>query len=100
MPMTMNSTETKMLTEKAEILKALSHPVRLCIVRNLVEIGGCNVSKMQNCLAMPQSTISQHLTKLKAAEIIEGKRTGTEITYQVTHQDAINIVKTVIPQII
>lgn len=67
----------------AEILKALGHPVRLCIVRGLIESNGCNVTKMQDCLNMPQSTISQHLAKLKAAGIIEGDRKGLEITYRV-----------------
>ena len=47
--------------EISEVLKALAHPVRLCIVRGLLEKGGCNVCHMQECLGMPQSTTSQHL---------------------------------------
>ncbi len=85
------------LEEKAELLKALAHPVRLCIVLNLIEAGGCNVSKMQGCLAMPQSTISQHLSKLKAYGIVEGKRSGTEITYYTVNPDAIKVIKTLLP---
>jgi hypothetical protein len=34
--------------EKTELLKVLAHPVRLCIVKNLLEKGATNVSKMQN----------------------------------------------------
>ncbi len=67
----------------SEIFKALGHPIRLCIVRGLIETEGCNVTKMQDCLNIPQSTISQHLAKLKAAGIIEGDRKGLEITYRV-----------------
>lgn len=67
----------------AEMLKVLAHPVRLCIVKGLLEKGECNVSYMQDCLAAPQSTISQHLQKLRAAGIIEGKRNGLEINYSV-----------------
>jgi len=88
--------ELKKYEEKAELLKALAHPVRLCIVKNLCETGGCNVTKMQNCLAMPQSTVSQHLSKLKALGIVEGKRHGTEIVYCVVHPDAITIINSLI----
>ncbi|HBC96666.1 MAG TPA: transcriptional regulator [Clostridium sp.] len=69
--------------EKAEILKVLAHPVRLCIVRGLMERGTCNVSNMQHCLEIPQSTLSQHIQKLKAARIIEGRRNGLEINYRI-----------------
>lgn len=84
--------EKRNLEEKAELLKALAHPVRLCIVKKLVDTGGCNVSKMQACLVMPQSTVSQHLSKLKSLGIVEGNRNGTEIIYAVIHPDAINII--------
>lgn len=57
--------DAKKLNEKAELLKVLAHPVRLCIVKGLLENGGCNVTYMQNCLNAPQSTVSQHLQKLK-----------------------------------
>lgn len=44
----------------AELLKALAHPVRLCIVKGLMD-KKCNVTHMQDCLELPQSTISQHI---------------------------------------
>lgn len=68
----------------AEQLKALAHPVRLCIVKGLLESGGCNVSHMQSCLDAPQSTVSQHLQKLRSAGIIRGRRNGLEVTYSVS----------------
>lgn len=70
----------------AELLKVLAHPVRICIVKGLLEKGECNVSHMQNCLDMPQSTISQHLQKLKSAGIIEGDRNGLQINYHVSNK--------------
>lgn len=72
--------------ESAEFLKVLAHPVRLCIVKGLLKKGKCNVSHMQNCLDMPQSTISQHLQKLRTAGIIEGERNGLEVNYKVCDQ--------------
>jgi len=80
--------------EAAEMLKVLAHPIRLCIVKGLIENGGCNVSHMQDCLGIPQSTVSQHLQKLKTAGIIEGKRNGLEINYTVCDENVINLVNT------
>lgn len=78
--------------ETAEVLKALGHPARLCIVNGLINKQGCNVSYMQNCLNIPQSTVSQHISKLKAANIIVGERKGLEITYKVINEDVIKII--------
>ncbi|NLU43974.1 MAG: winged helix-turn-helix transcriptional regulator [Acholeplasmataceae bacterium] len=75
--------DTRKLSEAAELLKVLAHPVRLCIVKGLLENGGCNVSHMQNCLNAPQSTVSQHLQKLKTAGIIEGTREGLIVNYKI-----------------
>jgi len=80
------------LTKKSELLKALGHPTRLCIVKELIEKEN-NVSKIQECLDLPQSTTSQHLFKLKAAGIIKGERNGLEISYRVVDEDAKNIIK-------
>jgi len=68
-------------TELAETLKVLAHPVRLCIIRGLQDKSSCNVGYMQECLDLPQSTVSQHLQKLKSAGIIESRRQGTEVYY-------------------
>lgn len=73
----------KAYDETAELLKALAHPVRLCIVRGLLEKGRCNVTYMQGCLDLPQSTVSQHLQKLRGAGIVEADRKGLEINYAV-----------------
>lgn len=86
-------TEKYILEEKAELLKALGHPIRLCIIKGLLEEGENNVSFMQSCLDVPQSTLSQHLGKLRALGIIEGLRKGTEVYYRVTNEEAIKIVK-------
>ena len=48
--------------QAAVILKALAHPVRLCMVRGLMERGRNNVSYMESCLDVSQSGISQHLS--------------------------------------
>ncbi|HOP75775.1 MAG TPA: metalloregulator ArsR/SmtB family transcription factor [Bacillota bacterium] len=85
--------DLELLAEKAELLKAMAHPVRLCILRGLLEQGECNVTKIQTCLEMPQSTVSQHLGKLRDLGIIKGTRHGVEIYYQVVHEDVRKILK-------
>jgi len=80
-------------SDTAEMLKVLAHPVRLCIVKGLLEKGECNVSYMQECLDTPQSTVSQHLQKLRMAGIIEGRRNGLEIFYKVSNDKVADLVK-------
>lgn len=83
----------KELETQAEFLKVLAHPVRLCIVRGLMQKDSCNVSFMQDCLGMPQSTISQHLQKLRSVGIIEGERNGLEINYKIKDKRVEDIIK-------
>ena len=82
--------------QKSELLKALAHPTRLCIVKGLIEKES-NVTNIQECLDLPQSTVSQHLFKLKAARIIKGDRNGLEISYQVINDNIKKIVKILFP---
>ncbi len=77
------NTNVKAYEQAAELLKALAHPIRLCIVRGLIGKGSCNVSYMQECLGLPQSTVSQHLQKLRAAGIVVTSRSGLEVHYSV-----------------
>ena len=86
------SKDPKYYEEKAEILKAIAHPIRLCIVRGLCNGNSCNVSYMQECLNIPQSTISQHLAKLKAAKIIIGERNGLEVNYRIANEEIKNLI--------
>jgi DNA-binding transcriptional ArsR family regulator len=79
--------------EMAELLKALAHPVRLCIINGLFETGECNVTHMQCCLQIPQSTISQHLQKLRVAKIIKGTRNGLEVNYSIADERVHALIK-------
>ncbi|WP_123053240.1 metalloregulator ArsR/SmtB family transcription factor [Clostridium sp. JN-1] len=81
--------------EIANLFKILAHPVRICIVTGLLKSGSCNVSHMQNCLGIPQSTLSQHLQKLRTAGIIEGTRNGLEINYKVCNETVIKLINTI-----
>lgn len=86
-------TNPELFESKAELLKSLAHPVRLCIVKGLLENGQSNVTNMYNCLNMPQSTISQHIGKLKSAGIIKGDRNGLEIIYSISNEQVKKIIE-------
>ncbi|MEO2203016.1 metalloregulator ArsR/SmtB family transcription factor [Paenibacillus pabuli] len=81
-----DSGDLKQFEEPANLLKALSHPIRLCIVRGLMRKKKCNVSYMQECLDLPQSTVSQHLQKLRSAGIVDTERNGLEVNYILANQ--------------
>lgn len=78
--------------EQADLLKALAHPTRLCIVNGLLQEEGCHVNKIKDCLQLPQSTVSQQLAILRAAGIVEGERQGTGVCYRVIDERAKRLV--------
>lgn len=71
---------SQQLIDTSELMKALSHPARLCIV-NKITRGSLTVGQMQECLAISQSNVSQHLAILKSRGIIKGERIGSEVFY-------------------
>jgi DNA-binding transcriptional ArsR family regulator len=83
MDLKMNSKKFENMADK---LKAIAHPHRLCIIKGLLD-NECNVSKIVECMGLPQSTVSQHLAKLKSAGIIEGTRNGIEVCYKVNDEN-------------
>jgi len=78
------------------IFKALAHPTRLTIAFNLTKQAECNVSKMSQCLGIPQPTVSQHLAILKNANVVVCTRNGNQICYKVENPKVIKILKTLI----
>ncbi len=70
--------------EEGGILRALGHPVRLKIVEGLLCKDECNVQRMVRALALPQSTISQHLGILKSHGILRIRKDGTKSCYRIS----------------
>lgn len=67
---------------RAELLKALAHPVRLRIVHGLLNAGCRNVRCMEEHIGISQSRISQHLQRLRAAGVVAAERCGNEVYYR------------------
>jgi len=60
--------------------KAISHPIRRDIIR-LLRAKPLSVGEIVEKLAMPLSTVSQHLGVLKSVSLVRTTKSGTTITY-------------------
>ena len=69
------------LTGTAEFAKALSHPVRIRILKILSERRVCMCGEIVELLPLAQSTVSQHLKELKSARLIKGEVEGPKTCY-------------------
>ncbi|MDB5526506.1 MAG: transcriptional regulator [Rhizobium sp.] len=78
-------------SEVAELLKTLAHPMRLMLVCTLVE-GEHSVSELEEKLDIHQPSLSQQLTVLRDAEIVETRREGKQIFYRLTAEKAAQLV--------
>jgi DNA-binding transcriptional ArsR family regulator len=65
---------------RADILKALAHPVRVLIVSTLTDGDQC-VCKLNELADIDQSNISRHLAMLKKAGIVSDRREGMKVFY-------------------
>lgn len=73
-------------------LRVLGHPVRLCIVNGLAK-KGCHVKQICETLGIPQPVISLHLSKLKAAGIVDSERQGSCVCYHVTDKATLQLLE-------
>jgi ArsR family transcriptional regulator len=68
----------------ALMAKALGHPVRIRILRLLLERQACVTGEMVAELPLAQSTVSEHLRVLRAAGLIQGEIEGPHTSYCVS----------------
>jgi ArsR family transcriptional regulator len=68
---------------KAELFKALGHPVRVRILE-LLRAGERTVSDLQSQLDIEASSVSQQLAVLRARQLVVGRKEGTSVHYRVT----------------
>lgn len=63
----------------AEQLAALGHPVRLAILRFVVQAGdnGSAAGEIQGHVDLPASTLSHHLKRLLEADMLVSRQEGT-----------------------
>ncbi|MBW3631304.1 MAG: metalloregulator ArsR/SmtB family transcription factor [Gemmatimonadetes bacterium] len=72
--------------EIAALAKALGHPVRVQILRILLEREECLCGEIVDELPLAQSTVSQHLKVLREAGLIHGEIDGRRTCYCVSEE--------------
>ena len=75
--MTMNLQQAQI---RADIMKALAHPVRVMIVSALTGGDQC-VCELNKLAEIDQSGLSRHLATLKQAGIVSDRREGMKVFY-------------------
>jgi DNA-binding transcriptional ArsR family regulator len=65
---------------RAEILKALAHPIRVLLLDALSRGDRC-VRELNDLADVDQSTISRHLTQLKKAGIVTERKEGLKVIH-------------------
>lgn len=78
---------------QSELLKAISHPARLAILDILRDGEQC-VCHMEAMLDLRQAYISQQLTILKDAGLVEARRDGLNLYYRVVKPGIFNLLDT------
>jgi len=77
----MNRERLAKLNVKANVLKAMAHPSRLCIVEELAKREQC-VCELTAMIGADMSTVSKHLTVLKHAGIVADEKRGSMVFYR------------------
>ena len=65
----------------AHFAKALGHPVRIQILKILINQSCCYTGDLTDTIPLAQSTISQHLKALKEAGLIQGEIMPPKVKY-------------------
>jgi DNA-binding transcriptional ArsR family regulator len=70
--------------ERARLMNALAHPVRVRIVARLLSNQHC-VGGIVECLGLPQPLVSRHLAVLRDVGVVAVERKGRKREYRVVH---------------
>ncbi len=73
---------------QAEIFKVLASPRRLEILHRLAD-GPVDVGRLATEIDASQPNVSQHLSLLRSAGLVEAERDGREVHYRLTDPDVI-----------
>lgn len=66
--------------------KALAHPARVKILNYLADFGTCYFGKLTDVLPLAASTVSQHVSILKDAGLIEASADSQRVCYCVNRE--------------
>jgi ArsR family transcriptional regulator, virulence genes transcriptional regulator len=90
-PATQSETMHKNARATTEFLKSIAHTGRLMILCRLVE-GPATVGELETMLGMRQSAVSKQLARLRQEGMVEFRRDGRSISYELADDRARQIV--------
>jgi len=78
---------------KAELFKALGHPVRIRILE-LLRDQERSVSELQEALEIEMSSVSQQLAILRGKQLVTGRKEGNSVYYRVIDPQVYDLLDT------
>ncbi len=90
----MNPYENERLRLKAEVFKAMGHPLRLGIIEFL-QLGEKCVCEIVEHVGTEISNVSKHLSVLKKTGIVTDRRDGLKMMYRLTMPCALDFARCV-----
>lgn len=82
--------DTPVYELKAELFKALAHPVRIRALE-LLKDGGRPVSALLEEIGVEASHLSQHLAVLRRAGVVTNSRQGNTVTYSLVDDSLVTM---------
>lgn len=79
--------------ELAALAKALSHPARIAILKELAKRQSCVCGEIVEVIPLAQSTVSQHLKELLNAGLIYGTVAGVKSCYGINPEAFLRLEK-------
>jgi len=79
------------LTLGSDILRAITHPLRMQILDCITQRGVATVQEIHTALDIEQSLTSQHLRILRRVDLVSAERDGKYVNYRVS-EDKISLV--------
>jgi len=78
----MNQASMRLAERKANILKALAHPIRITVFEALAE-GEKTVGELVELLGQKDANTSRHLAVMRAAGLVETRKEGMNVRYSI-----------------
>jgi ArsR family transcriptional regulator len=75
------------LEKKAEMIKTLGHPIRLCIMEVLADHNEKTVTEIYTDLEIEQAVASHHLRILKNSGVLSSSKKGKNVLYSISHDN-------------
>ncbi|OQA00933.1 MAG: HTH-type transcriptional regulator NmtR [Bacteroidetes bacterium ADurb.Bin408] len=91
--MNKNFLDVKRLKEASSKLRVIAHPMRIAIIKLLLDNKKMNVTEIYTALGIEQASASHHLNLLKNKSILVSKRDGKNTIYSLKHNALSQIVE-------